>query len=50
MKQGKIRDRGDDLAESAVQYAQSDLPTMQLGNHYSYSVWLIVYDSFMTHY
>lgn len=30
-KQGKIRDRGDDLAESAVQYAQSDLPTMQLG-------------------
>jgi len=30
-KHGKIRDRGDVLAESAVQYAQSDLPTMQLG-------------------
>lgn len=30
-KQAKIRDKGDDLASAAVEYAQSDLPTIQKG-------------------
>merc|ERR1712235_56689 len=30
-KQAKIRDKGDALATAAVEYAQSDLPTVQKG-------------------
>ena len=30
-KHGKIRDRGDAMAKSTVEYSQSDLPTMQVG-------------------
>merc|ERR1712227_62101 len=30
-KHGKIRDRGDAMASTTVEYSQSDLPTMQIG-------------------
>ena len=30
-KQGKIRDRGDEMAKSTIEYATTDLSTMQVG-------------------